>query len=582
MASDSYGSTSTDAGLLRLAVAEAGTYRLEISNTRGTAGTIVGLVANALAPTPLALGTVQALNLAASGSSYFVATGATAGAPLAMTLDVTAAYLIATPLPAGPALGVNTTGSRVDARAWKPSARVLPLVEVVRNGSPGSGAAATLTLGAATAVAANTDVDFVSADSGKLNVLAYEGTALSTLSLGQVRTDDTGSTPALEVWSPAGVQVSNTYLSLTESGLYTLVLRSSGSTSAGAPVRLRVNELPEPTPISGSGDLVLDGTLAVGEVKRYRLALAKAQVVGLKLARNGGTLTGGAGWRSATVYDGEVSIGTPNPAAASGARFVQAAAPVAEVHVYPGATTLAEGQGAYRLTVQLPVPQPFAADTLLATTVPAGSLATWRVNQAADAATAWCLRATAPSTAETTALVPTLWGPSAPVSNYLGDLKSSTSDPGALQSALLHGTVRAGANTASLYNGSAAPVSVQMRVGANPPAADLVVGGAAGSGSLGACQRGYHRWPATIGTSYTVRVTAGFAGQVRITRQSGSDYQTHMERNPGVLSLAPGVERVITGTFSAGEAAGSAATFVVEVEGAADAGGSYTVSVTSP
>ena len=92
-----------------------------------------------------------------------------------------------------------------------------------------------------------------------------------------------------------------------------------------------------------------------------------------------------------------------------------------------------------------------------------------------------------------------------------------------------------------------------------------------------------------MGQAYTVRVTAGFAGSVRVRKVPPNGDVTaradppFSESNLGgtPLALAAGVERSVTFTIPSDSLHGSGA-YIIDVDGDGDAAGPYSVSATTP
>jgi hypothetical protein len=118
------------------------------------------------------------------------------------------------------------------------------------------------------------------------------------------------------------------------------------------------------------------------------------------------------------------------------------------------------------------------------------------------------------------------------------------------------------------------------------PAATTLAIGTSDSRSLLPCERRYHTFVAAAGQAYTVRVTAGFAGSVRVrpvpfngdlyTRTDPPFSDTNLGGTP--LPLVSGVERVVPFTTSLN----GGGTYVVEIDADGDETGAYTIGLSSP
>ena len=174
-----------------------------------------------------------------------------------------------------------------------------------------------------------------------------------------------------------------------------------------------------------------------------------------------------------------------------------------------------------------------------------------------------------------------VWGPDAQQTNgTYGDLNIS----GFRDSTEAIGHLFAGNNTLALMSSLPAPTVVSFRLVALLPATDLVAGGGPASASLAPCERRYYQFAGTAGQAYTVRVTAGFAGSVRIYKIStlgDVTIRTAATLGGTPLGLAAGVERVATFTIPAA-APHSSGNYIVEIDGDGDAAGTYTTTFTTP
>ncbi len=113
--------------------------------------------------------------------------------------------------------------------------------------------------------------------------------------------------------------------------------------------------------------------------------------------------------------------------------------------------------------------------------------------------------------------------------------------------------------------------------------------GASDGGSIAPCERRYHTFAAVVGQAYTVRVTAGFAGSVRVRKVPPNGDPTaradppFSDSNVGgtPLALTAGVERVVAFTIPSDSVHGSG-TYVIEVDADGDAAGNYSLTLSSP
>ena len=174
-----------------------------------------------------------------------------------------------------------------------------------------------------------------------------------------------------------------------------------------------------------------------------------------------------------------------------------------------------------------------------------------------------------------------VWGSNALQTDYtFSDLHIS----GFRDSTEAIGHLFAGSNTLALISSLPASTLVNFRLVALLPATDLVTGGGPQGASLAPCERRYHQFTGTAGQAYTVRVTAAFAGSVRVYKISTSGdvtIRTAATLGGTPLGLVAGSERVVAFTIPTAAPLGSG-NYIVEVDGDGDAAGSYTLSLSSP
>jgi PKD repeat protein len=586
--SDTYGTGSFDAMLLRAAIAQAGTWRLEISNTRSTTGSIVGLATRRLALAGT-LGAPDSVAYSAASdqasSRYYVVKPAQPRDELAITLDGKGINVGARIYPNGITFGDSAVRARVIRSAPGPTH---PLVDVFRRNAQ-TAWDFTLSSSDPTPLALDTDIAISTSavNGGLAAVYRFTGVAGQQLTLG--RHGDGNTSPGLELAAPgtgatvAATTVGRVY-TLPTSGTYTLALSNSRQT--GGSMSLRVNTLAAAEPVTLASTLERSATLRLGEVRRYAFNLTQGQVLAMALSTPTATdvdavLVGGS------VYQGAVSVASgPAPrSAATGARYVQQTA-AAELYVYSSGNTSTSATGAYTVTVQSPAPLPTALGALLDYSAAPGVLRSFGFDIATAGAHLLCTRYDGPTTGQGQSILDArVWGPSAPFSNYGGDLNGATS--GTVADVI--GNLRAGANTLSAVLGLADVRPVQMRLVALPAALPLALGAAASAGTLSPCQRSYYTFSGTVGQSYTVRVTAGFTGSVRVRKlvpNGDVTARTDPPFNTGNLggtpsALTSGAERVVTFTIPS-TAPFSSGTYVIEVDGDDDGAGAFTVQAATP
>jgi hypothetical protein len=236
--------------------------------------------------------------------------------------------------------------------------------------------------------------------------------------------------------------------------------------------------------------------------------------------------------------------------------------------------------GAVTATVHSPTPVPTALGALVSTTLTQGALRTYAYNVSTAGRHLLCVKNVNGGFSIVNAFV---WGPAPNDANGdLGELLTGQPFSEYL------GALRQGANTLSLLT-PAPSVVVDARLVELAAPSGLTVGAPAGNGSLGACERDYFSFAATAGQAYTVRVNATFAGEVRVRKLGANgDYTQrlgsgNLEDNLGgtPLALIANTERVVTFTVPNNATFGTG-TYIVEIDGAEDASGTYTVVATTP
>ena len=597
VASDVYGSGPFDAMLLRAAIAEAGVWRLEMSNLRTTTGTIVGLQAQRLA----VAGTL--------GAPDSVAFSAAAG------VDTELFYLIKPQVPRSQlALVLDGKGLQQAARVYpqvttfgdsEVRARVVPvvpgpthpLVQVYRT-TAGSAWNFVLSTADPTPLALDSDITVSTAatQGGLAAVYVFSGTAGQRITVGRV--GDGTTRPTIEMGAPVTgarlvVGTLGRIYTLPTTGNYTLGLNNSAD--SGGTITLRVNNLAAADSITlGGAPVERSVDLALGEVRRFAFGATQGQVLTLGLSTPAAIdaqalIVGGA------VSNGGVSVSSgPAPRAAeSGQAYVQQTES-AELMVYATGNTLATARGQAAVRVQSPTPIPSSFGELIAYDATPGLLRSHAYTITTPGLHMLCTRYTGPTLGSGTSILNAkVWGPSAPFSNYTaGDINGaitpvSTGPSGNLVEQI--GSLRVGGQTLAVVLGLDLALPVQVRLTALAGDVPLTAGAAATSTALDACQRGYHSFTATAGQAITVRVTAAFNGTLRLRKRPPSgDFTVRSDPPFGTLNiggtplaLTAGVERVLSVTIPAAAPHGSGS-YVVEVDDSDDASGAYTVQLSSP
>lgn len=581
VAIDAYGGAEGGM-LLRFGAALSGTYRLQIANNQPLAGTIDGL---AVARLPIA-GTLDLSN-----SIAFSEAG---------SVDNARHFLIKPSGTSHLALKVASDSSNFGATVWPQnqvsfvaagtSGRIiqvhpaaLPVVEMFRQSSSG---AWLFTLSARVAETLPLDADVAGVTPGPGDVLLYrvDGNAGQEWSAGISYPSSSGATPGVALYPPVSgqlaLQASNRVYALAESGPYTVEVRNNAQGVGGAPFKLRVNTAAPPEPVVPGASIERSVTLALGEVRRYSFAAVQGQVLGLQLASTAvdveAVIAGGG------VYNGFVTLALPATSRHSGARYVQRSEP-AMVLLYGTSRLETRATGAVTLALQAPPPIATEPGVAVSAEILPSRLLSLGYTIAAPGKYLVCLGYAGPTGVNgTSAVQGAVWGPSATASNYSGDLGIG----GTGTSIESLGDLRAGANTLALLSSLTLPAPLQARLVALPGPDAIGSDGTAAVAGLGACQRRYHRFAGSGGSNYTLRITAQFAGTVRVRREASvpGDFATRTDTiNLGAtpLALAAGVERLVSFTIPSAAPHGSG-NYIVEIDGDADAGGAYSVSLASP
>jgi hypothetical protein len=381
-----------------------------------------------------------------------------------------------------------------------------------------------------------------------------------------------------ETGTQIGVPVAGVLYTLPADGVYTLLVRAN--TSAASTLSWRVNSVAAAEAVP-AGTFERSGTLEMGQLRRYAVPLEARQLLALTLSTpttyDVSTLMQGITVDGAGLF---FSSGSgPGPRSTrTGARFAQGTG-TGELWVWNSGDP---GAGSYTVGLQSPTPTPATLGALLDLAPSLGQLKTWRFDLAQGGLYLLCTRHNG-DTGLAGALDPRVWGPSAVFAGYTGgDISGATA--GAEVETI--GSLRAGINGLSVMPGSATVTSAQARLVALASATAIATGAAATTGSIAACQRTYHTFNAVVGTAYTVRVTAGFTGSLRVRKVvPNGDVTARIDppANTGNVGATPvaltaGVERTVSFTIAAGQGGNH----VIEVDGDGDAAGSYTVQLSTP
>jgi hypothetical protein len=591
--------TNGRAALLRAGVVEAGTYRVEVINT-GTAGGSVRLTG--------ALENLPEMSLPDTFSRSPVGSG------------VSTRVLLRPPVPGGE-FALSFTGcngtysvtvfpSRLNfqsaggacgglaffrAMSYQEHPAVLPVVQVTRNSTAAQGLAEfTLRSQATAALPLDTDLTVTALPRGQgVQVYTFAGQTGQALSWGRELPAGASNWPTVMFYGPDGVVLPaspGSVWSLTATGRHTAVVLSENNFNGDFTLRLN-NAAPPAELTLLNGITELTGTLTLGEVRRWRFPLDNAEVFALGLSTP--TMAGLSASASAGTAQGgfaTVTATSGTPFSARGAPAYAAGAGVRELQLSTNVPDAGRGRGAFSLQVVRPLPLPAQPGQVLSGTLGLRELRAWRLDLPEPGY--HLLRTVFPNT-NGEPFRGVVWGPTAPFINYDGELRAASSGGASEAIALL----RAGAHTLTLDRTDAPsfaiPGGAQAAFSAVlvplPAPEDITLGAAAQSRTLQVPgERRYHRFDATQGQSYTVTVQAGFSGTVRVYKQAGNGNPTSVGTN--LLSefpqtLVAGQPRVtsftIPGTLPSGAVFGSGV-YLIEVDAAGDATGSYTVQIATP
>jgi hypothetical protein len=576
VAVDSYGG-SAGGMLIRFGVAQSGTYRLQISNTEPLGGTIGGFsVARLAVAGTLDLSNSVAYAEAGTGANerYFVVKPGTA-THLAIKVNAAANYL-ATVWPEN--ITLHPDVGPTYARVVRTPPLALPIIEVGRLSGAGNWQ---LTLSARIPETLPLDSDLALSAPAPDDVTAYriDGVVGQQWSAGISYASTAGFDPVFYIYAPVAGRLtpSNQVYTLPESGPYTVMVKSSFSNVGATPFNLRVNTAAPPEAISPSASTERASNLVLGEVRRYSFAVSAGQVLALRLSTPGqveasAVLSGG------DFANGSVTLSAPHQLMTSGPHYARSGGP-AVLSLYGTSRNVARATGQVTLAIQAPTPTPTALGDPVSIELPPNTLFNHGYTILGEGKHLACVTgAPGPGPGSVRGGV---WGPNPQQTNYtFGDLGTS----GFRDATELIGHLFAGNNTLALMSSLPASTLVNFRLVALLPATDLVVGSGPQGVTVAPCERRYHQFTGTADQAYTVRMTAAFAGSVRVYKVSTSGdvtIRTTAAVGGTPLSLAAGIERVVAFTVPTAAPHGSGI-YIVEVDGDGDAAGAYVISLTSP
>jgi hypothetical protein len=559
-------------------IAQAGTYRLRVANETDNQGTLQLQITKPSAAVITVPGSTS-VNVTPSVPNYteplvlikpaapdglfdvrLSATGITSGAEL---------HPMQTPIPHN------------SARAAKTPAPLLPVALAYSNAGSGP---VTISAGTPIPFTLDTDVGGTVADTP----VVYALDATAGIEIAKARATPSGSVGvAFDFFAPNGTVLGgfSSVEVLPRTGIYTALVQRVGQTGS-ASYTFRINTAPPPVSLALTPPLTQQNAdLPIGMARRYTFDLAQGEIVGLTLDTPG-ALTAQA--VIAGVFDGfvETSQALTGPkSAASPPRFVRTTGPYT-LTLRSWSTTLETASGAVTLGVYKPVPAPSAFNTPFTVSI---APTAWNAYSYTVPSDGWyLLRLTSPPPQTASAIV---WAPSSPFTNYAGEfaLGAGNESGGILPEVTAR--LLAGAHTLTVRNASStAPTAVTATFVNLEDPLPLAVGGAATAGTIdAAAERDYFTFDGVGGQTYTVRVTAGFNGSLRVRRMAPNNNPTIRGDPPlGSLGIAgfptplvSGVETVASFTIPAAAPFGNGV-YVIEVDADDTGTGNYTVALSSP
>ena len=589
--SDTFGSAATGNILLRAAVAQAGTWRLEIFNTRNTAGSISNLSLARL-PVTSTLAVPGSAAVAAPppdgiGQSFFYVVKPVPGArEFTAALD---AKGISQRLRSYPD-GLAALSTVQTARVVVVHPALNGLLEVTQTNAKNAIDFA-VTTGVPDTLTLDADVALTASAPGLVKVYRLDGSPFQQFTIGRQIPVGSTATPTVRIYSPGtGAQIvptnENLIHTLSGTGVHTVEVTNGSGAGATGPFTIRVNNARPVEPITLAALTERSATLALGEVQRYSMTVTQAQVMSLSLA-SPGALDVTANLVGGNIFEGRVFLPATDPdrAVRSKALYAQVAGSV-ELTAYAPARIVGNvATTSFTVGLRAPVPAPTALGTLVEADLPAGGLLSYGYTIAAAGEHLLCYRYTGPvDNLGLSRVDARVWGPSAPFTNYGGDINGQ----GNGNRVEVIGALRAGANTLSVTHNLDVVTPVGARLIAVGAPSPITVGAAPTAGTLTPCERRYHAFDALVAQTYSVRVTANFAGAVRVRKLVAPGFHSVRVDPPAVgnlggspLSLTANVERVVSFTISAGAPFGSGV-YIVEVDADDDAAGTYSVSIGAP
>jgi hypothetical protein len=588
---DTYGGTASDTVLLRAAVASAGTYQLVISNTESRAGALENLSLTRLTPAAvLNPGESTVFNVPAGSrpDAYFVLK-APAGSPMALLVEAGVFDQRMQFWPGGAA--EQEARDNVLARVRTAPANSHTLVRVSKFASASPAHSYTVFNRAPDVLTLDNDFTAgLETDRPAVRIFAIDNGQAERIGVRVLPTSFTSLNP-LSVWllDPAGSNVPFTtggVYTLTQAGTHTLLVTNNTGRSGTATGR--VNRV-VPTVVDLTSPFVRSAPIELGEVLMLRAPVSQGQLVALAMSSSSPLDLDAASPGSGPGSGLPLSLAIDNVGTAVSGLGGPAYAGVngtVDLFVSSSGLTLATARGPLSLTLSAPVPVPTALGAAFTATAPATSFAARGFDfGAAPARPLVCMTHTPAPVGSTQVR---LWGNGPAPGGDSGGLQFAMPSADTRFEAVGRTTVN-GAHTLTVRNPVGASVGGRVLL-MQPPVA-VTPGSAVPAQTLATpCDRRYFSFAGTAGQSYTVRVTAGFAGTLYVrkreatgdwTARGGGIFVGSIDVPGSPASLAADTERVLTFTIPSTGAFGSG-TYVIEVDAEADATGGFTLSLATP
>lgn len=579
---DPYGDPTSTVQLY-VAVVQAGVYRLQITNSAATNGTMNGLSVAKIIPD----GTIAVPgNATFAGPSnlvtshFYVVKPSVLGSEFALLFDANG---INQGLRVHPGTALIPTSNLV-ARVLSKPVGTHPLVQITRGGQTAWNFQ--LTTSVPLSLALNTDITLTAPIANQPLIYRFTGSVGQEVRAGTENDIALNVSPSVTLATaslPANPINGSFTHTLNEEGVQTALVTESFGGSGN--FNFRVNTIGATTPITLSALTDINTTLALGDLKRYSFDVTQGQIMSLQLSSP--TELDATASLEGTSVIGAVNIshlsGGPLPrTVSSNAFFVNQTGP-ATLALFPTGRFTGSASGSVTARVSAPMATPTALGSHIAVTLNKGELRTYAYNVATAGRHLLCYRNESPAVFSESLIDTKVWGPAPNGTN--GDLRGI----GEWAASETIGTLRAGANVLSLISPVEAPQNFHVALVDLAAPTALTLNAAATNSSLSTCQRGYFNFAGTANQAYTVRVNANFAGTVHVHKLSATGDPTQREASGGdvvnvggtPLPLVSGVERVVTFTIP-NTAQHGTGTYIVDVDATEEATGSYTVSVTSP